>query len=66
MIPYSELVEKVTEIELEPNSYVLAAMLGKVSSEEDAAVRGDALGDRGPQGRRHAAGARVLRVGEGA
>jgi hypothetical protein len=40
MIPYSELVEKVTEIELEPNSYALAAMLGEVSTEEDAAGRG--------------------------
>ena len=40
MIPYSELVEKVTEIELESNSYALAAMLGEVSSEEDAAGRG--------------------------
>lgn len=40
MIPYSELVEKVTEIDLEPNSYALAAMLGEVSSEEDAAGRG--------------------------
>ena len=32
MIPYSELVETVTEIELEPNSYALAAMLGEISS----------------------------------
>jgi molybdopterin synthase catalytic subunit len=40
MIPYSELVEKVTEIDLEPNSYALAAMLDEISSEEDAAERG--------------------------
>ena len=40
MIPYSELVEKVTEIDLEPNSYALAGMLGEVSSEEDTAGRG--------------------------
>jgi molybdopterin synthase catalytic subunit len=33
-------VEKVTEIDLEPNSYALAAMLGEISSEEDAAGRG--------------------------
>jgi len=40
MIPYSELVEKITAIELEPNSFALAAMLGEVSTEEDAADRG--------------------------
>jgi molybdopterin synthase catalytic subunit len=40
MIPYSELVEKITTIELEPNSYALAAMLGEVSTEEAAADRG--------------------------
>src|SRR5207249_398042 len=40
MIPYSELVEKITTIELEPNSYVLATMLGEVSTEEAAADRG--------------------------
>jgi molybdopterin synthase catalytic subunit len=40
MIPYSELVEKITTIELEPNSYALAAVLGEVSTEEDAADRG--------------------------
>ena len=40
MIPYSELVEKITIIELEPNSFALAAMLGEVSTEEDAADRG--------------------------
>jgi hypothetical protein len=40
MIPYSELVEKITTIELEPNSFALAAMLGEVSTEEDAADRG--------------------------
>lgn len=40
MIPYSELVEKITTIELEPNSYALAAMLGEVSTEEADADRG--------------------------
>ena len=40
MIAYSELVEKITTIELEPNSYALAAMLGEVSTEEAAADRG--------------------------
>lgn len=40
MIPYSELVEQITTIELEPNSYALAAMLGEVSTEEAAADRG--------------------------
>src|ERR1019366_4540937 len=40
MIPYSELVEKITTIELEPNSFALAAMLGELSSEEDAVGRG--------------------------
>jgi len=40
MIPYSELVETVTEINLEPNAYALAAMLGEISSDEDAAGRG--------------------------
>lgn len=40
MIPYSELVEKITSISLEPNSFALAAMLGEVSSEEDAEDRG--------------------------
>lgn len=29
MIPYSELVNQVTTISLEPNSYALAAMLGE-------------------------------------
>jgi molybdopterin synthase catalytic subunit len=40
MIPYSELVEKITTIELEPNSFALAAMLGEVSTEEAEADRG--------------------------
>ena len=40
MIPYSELVGKVRTINLEPESYALAAMLGEISSEEDAAGRG--------------------------
>jgi len=40
MITYSELVEKITTIDPEPNSYALAAMLGEVSTEEVAADRG--------------------------
>ncbi len=40
IIPYSELVTKVQTIHLEPDSYALAAMLGEISSEEDAAGRG--------------------------
>lgn len=40
MIPYSELVEKTTSIELEPNSFALAAMLGEVSTEGAEADRG--------------------------
>ena len=40
MIPYSELVEKITAIALEPNSFALAAMLGEASAEEDEAGRG--------------------------
>jgi len=37
---YSELVRKVLIISIEANSYALAAMLGKISTEEDAAGRG--------------------------
>lgn len=40
MIPYSELVKKVKAIRLEPESYALAAMLGEISGEEDAAGHG--------------------------
>lgn len=40
MIPYSELVSKIKTIELSPESYALATMLGEISSEEDAAGRG--------------------------
>jgi len=40
MIPYSELVAKIKTISLEPEAYALAAMLGEISSEEDAAGRG--------------------------
>ena len=40
MIPYSELVGKVRTIRLEPESYALAAMLGEIATEEDAAGRG--------------------------
>ena len=40
MIPYSDLVDQVISVNLEPNSYALAAMLGEISSDEDAAGRG--------------------------
>lgn len=40
MIPYSELVENVKSIELEPNAFALSALLGEISAEEDAAGRG--------------------------
>jgi len=40
MIPYSELVNQVDTITLEPDSFALAAMLGEISTEEDAAGRG--------------------------
>lgn len=40
MIPYSELVSKLTTVHLEPDSFALAALLGEVSTEEDAAGRG--------------------------
>lgn len=40
MIPYSELVSKLTTVRLQPNSPALAALLGEVSMEEDAAGRG--------------------------
>ncbi|MBA7601190.1 hypothetical protein ES703_08257 [subsurface metagenome] len=40
MIPYSELVENVKSITMEPDSHALAAMLGEISSEEDNAGRG--------------------------
>jgi len=40
MIPYSELVAQVHTILINPESYALAAMLGELSSAEDAACRG--------------------------
>jgi len=39
-MPYSELTNQIQAIQLEPNSYALAAMLGEISEEEDAAGRG--------------------------
>jgi len=39
-IPYSELVEQVQTIHLEPDFHALASMLGEISSEEDAAGHG--------------------------
>jgi hypothetical protein len=40
MIPYGELTEMVETISLEPWSFAMAAMLGEISTEEDAAGRG--------------------------
>ena len=40
MIPYSDLCHQVRAITLEPHSYALAAMLGEISADEDAAGRG--------------------------
>jgi hypothetical protein len=40
MIPYSALVQTISSINLEPNSFALAAMLGEISTEEDAVGRG--------------------------
>ncbi len=40
MIPYSELVEHVETIKLEPESYALAKMLGEISTLEDEDSRG--------------------------
>ncbi len=40
MIPYSELTSQIKSINLDPESYDLAAMLGEISSEENAAGRG--------------------------
>lgn len=40
MIPYSELTSQVKSINMDPESYALAAMLGEISSEENAAGRG--------------------------
>ena len=63
MIPHSELFEKITTIELEPNSFAHAAMLGEVSTKGRRSPPRDALGACRPQGRRHAAWAELLRVG---
>jgi len=40
MIPYSELVDSLTSVTLEPESYALAKMLGEISTSEDKAGRG--------------------------
>ena len=40
MISYSELTSKITAIHIEPKSYALAAMLGEISEDENAAGRG--------------------------
>jgi len=40
MIPYSDLCKQVTAVALETHSYALAAMLGEISADEDAADRG--------------------------
>jgi hypothetical protein len=39
-IPYSELVMQISSIDLEPDSFALAQMLGEISTAEDAAGRG--------------------------
>lgn len=39
-IPYSELVQQVHAVNLEPDSRALAHILGEISTEEDAASRG--------------------------
>jgi hypothetical protein len=39
-IPYSELVQKIKTIVLEPESYALANMLGEISKEEDLKNQG--------------------------
>jgi hypothetical protein len=39
-IPYSELVQKVHAIRLEPDAYPFHAMLGEISTAEDQAGRG--------------------------
>lgn len=40
MMPYSELVGEIRAIRLQPESPALAALLGEISTEEDAAGRG--------------------------
>ena len=40
MIPYSELTKQTKTIHIDPESYALAAMLGEISREENAAGRG--------------------------
>ncbi len=40
MIPYSELANQLTTIQIEPHDYAFAAMLGEISAEEDQASRG--------------------------
>ena len=39
-ISYSELVSQIRTIHIKPHAYALAAMLGEISAEEDAAGRG--------------------------
>ena len=40
MIPYSELAARIKTINIRPESYAFAAMLGEISMEEDQAGRG--------------------------
>jgi len=40
IIPYGELVSRIQTIRLKPESYALAAMLGEISTEENAAGHG--------------------------
>jgi len=39
-IPYSDLVNRLETVKLEPNSYALAHLLGEIPTEEDNAGRG--------------------------
>lgn len=40
LIPYSELAAQIKSIQIRPESYAFAAMLGEISTEEDKAGRG--------------------------
>lgn len=40
LIPYSELAAQIKAIQIRPESYAFAAMLGEISTEEDKAGRG--------------------------
>lgn len=40
LMPYSELAAQIKSIQIRPESYAFAAMLGEISTEEDKAGRG--------------------------